>query len=516
MRRPLVFLVASLFGCTFAGLADYETPECNPDAPLADDGCNQLNAGNASCQRYQCDRASKRCVMSVLDEDRDGDPSVACGGTDCDDRDPKRSGKTPEVCDGIDNDCNGVIVARPPSSSVPLVDRRTTGSSDTRVSSSNGRDTYTTYLGTAPRCVHGFMLGDPDSVAANNADAGAAASCVNLEAPTAATATGIARQPELFPVVVQSNSTSGIAFIEEHPAATSGCATESLAFSSRASGRTFLADCGATLPALVSFPNLAEALIAFYDARSADRADPIASCAAAKPSPLKLRWVDRPTSDTPDLTSSAASTLGNSTSVRPPALLALEGGTAVLLASPFELNAGLWALTPDARIIPLATSIPALADARSVALAVGRDQGGSTSRLAMVAERGCRPAQNITMVLRDFDIVSNAFVGEDKFTEVAIATGAAGAPSVTWISAQREWWVTWVTDAQKAMLRRVAADGHAAEDPIEIGPASAAAIRAVGSGSVADAGTQGQQAAPQAFLLRPDGNAIDEVGFACK
>ncbi len=41
------------------------------------------------------------------DDDRDGVPDAACGGTDCDDRDPLAGGETPELCDDVDNDCDG-------------------------------------------------------------------------------------------------------------------------------------------------------------------------------------------------------------------------------------------------------------------------------------------------------------------------------------------------------------------------------------------------------------------------
>ena len=44
------------------------------------------------------------------DDDRDGHPDMACdGGTDCDDRDPFTGPGMPELCDGVDNDCDGTI-----------------------------------------------------------------------------------------------------------------------------------------------------------------------------------------------------------------------------------------------------------------------------------------------------------------------------------------------------------------------------------------------------------------------
>ena len=45
------------------------------------------------------------------DEDGDGDPADTpeCGGTDCDDDDRLRSGTLGELCDAIDNNCDGIV-----------------------------------------------------------------------------------------------------------------------------------------------------------------------------------------------------------------------------------------------------------------------------------------------------------------------------------------------------------------------------------------------------------------------
>ncbi len=41
------------------------------------------------------------------DKDRDDSRAEACGGNDCDDRDRRRGGNRPEVCDDIDHNCDG-------------------------------------------------------------------------------------------------------------------------------------------------------------------------------------------------------------------------------------------------------------------------------------------------------------------------------------------------------------------------------------------------------------------------
>lgn len=43
------------------------------------------------------------------DEDGDGDLKYICGGLDCDDNDPNRSSLHVEVCDHIDNNCDGIV-----------------------------------------------------------------------------------------------------------------------------------------------------------------------------------------------------------------------------------------------------------------------------------------------------------------------------------------------------------------------------------------------------------------------
>ena len=493
----------TLVGCTFAGLTDYQVAECNPARIGVDDECRNLNTDLEACRFYQCDPGSRRCVLGARDLDRDGDPSVRCGGTDCDDGDALRSGKRTETCDSVDNDCNGVVddglvvpkekVAR----NIALTDLRA-GRGQPRLSPSDGTEIYATYLGTAAGCVHGFALGT------GPADGGGA--CLSVEADASV------REPERLAIGTRTESTNAVAYVEEHPA--SGCTKEQLAFATQQTGgQTFLADCGAALPALVSFPKQAEALVAFYDVRTADRADPLRDCATAAPAPLKLRWVDLPTTRAPDLVTSPASTLGTGTAMRPPALLPLVTGTSVLLASPIETSAGLWNLTADGQIVPLAPTIPALANARSVAMAASEDQ------LAIVAEQGCPPMQSITMVIAELSPVNGALVlsgNAPSFRAVTVADApraAATAPSVTWVAGQREWWVAWIDQRQKAMLRRVAADGSALDGERELGDGAAATVRSAGTGSVLDGGVSG---APVAYVLRPDGQSVDEIALGCK
>lgn len=58
-------------------------------------------------------------IVVTIDDDVDGDDhlALAAGGDDCDDRNPRMNPSFVEVCDGLDNDCNGVIddVDQPPA-----------------------------------------------------------------------------------------------------------------------------------------------------------------------------------------------------------------------------------------------------------------------------------------------------------------------------------------------------------------------------------------------------------------
>jgi hypothetical protein len=52
-------------------------------------------------------RCTSEC-SGLVDEDGDGFAAIADGGTDCNDLDPTIFPGAPDLCDGKDNDCNGV------------------------------------------------------------------------------------------------------------------------------------------------------------------------------------------------------------------------------------------------------------------------------------------------------------------------------------------------------------------------------------------------------------------------
>lgn len=63
----------------------------------------------SDCEWEVCVRGGSVCISKVRDDDNDGSPTVACGGEDCRDNDPLISPNRPEACDGVDNDCSGVV-----------------------------------------------------------------------------------------------------------------------------------------------------------------------------------------------------------------------------------------------------------------------------------------------------------------------------------------------------------------------------------------------------------------------
>jgi large repetitive protein len=119
---------------------DDDDPAVNPGVDVDLDGfdacadCDDLEPTVNSAATEVCDSVDNNCDGSTddVDADGDGDPPIACGGTDCDDNDPSVGAGTdrdadgydacedcdddeattypgaPEVCDGVDSDCDGL------------------------------------------------------------------------------------------------------------------------------------------------------------------------------------------------------------------------------------------------------------------------------------------------------------------------------------------------------------------------------------------------------------------------
>ncbi|MCS6857461.1 MAG: putative metal-binding motif-containing protein [Sandaracinaceae bacterium] len=92
---------------------------CDPERGCAPPEKRACDDGSP-CTLDRCIEEQKRCEHMPRDIDEDGDPDGFCvGGSDCDDNNPLRSGRQPEICgDRIDNNCNGRIDETPCSRSM--------------------------------------------------------------------------------------------------------------------------------------------------------------------------------------------------------------------------------------------------------------------------------------------------------------------------------------------------------------------------------------------------------------
>lgn len=86
--------LSALLICASCTAGNFDVAPCGPPPPLnlGVDTCNRINPDIHECNLYQCDPVSNSCKLSLRDYDRDGDPDVACGGTDCNDFDPQVNG----------------------------------------------------------------------------------------------------------------------------------------------------------------------------------------------------------------------------------------------------------------------------------------------------------------------------------------------------------------------------------------------------------------------------------------
>lgn len=102
-------LALAAMGCSLTGLDRFQFPTC-PQTQ-----CDVLNARDgidpaAECFAWRCDDATGLCRFRALDADGDRVLATVCaGGSDCDDFDPDAFPGAAEVCDGSDDDCDGMI-----------------------------------------------------------------------------------------------------------------------------------------------------------------------------------------------------------------------------------------------------------------------------------------------------------------------------------------------------------------------------------------------------------------------
>ncbi|MDB4997165.1 MAG: polymerase alpha subunit [Myxococcaceae bacterium] len=460
-RHALPLVCALAVGCTFGGVSVDLPPDCRgvialtKDATLAADPCNSLNDGNTTCTRFQCDKDLGKCVKGALDFDRDGEPSIACGGKDCDDEKPTRSSVLKETCDGLDNDCNGVadedLLKRAQNAS-PVGDVTVTAGS-VSLSSNNGKEVYAAY-NVAAGCVGVVNLAD---LAAKPAECAFGAQTDNAE------------HPWVRPIGPRDNRLASVAFTRKD-AACAGTNVSRLVFATKQSAGAVNGDCGASLPSLAEFGSADAAqpvVIGFYGAP--------AKCGDA-PVALRLRWVKTPLT-TPDLTSSSQAQLTlNAVGLRAPSAVALEGTDFVLVAAAADTSVAIWGVRADASVVPFAANLFSLAGATSASLAIGK------GRLAIAAEIGCAAGNKIVLALAKLDPAGPTIAPADVTADVSVLGNNVSQSTVTWIEKRSEWWVTWIAtdtaNGKTLFLRRFNEAGAPAGAAIDLGPAVDAAVRA--------------------------------------
>lgn len=84
---------------------------CVPAPPCENtNDCVRVWSTDPCKTEIACDSATASCVFTPLDQDADGHAAVSCGGDDCDDSDFLVSpSELEDVCDGVDEDCNGLV-----------------------------------------------------------------------------------------------------------------------------------------------------------------------------------------------------------------------------------------------------------------------------------------------------------------------------------------------------------------------------------------------------------------------
>lgn len=109
-------------GCSFFGLDEFEWPS-------GEAGCEMLNARDGidpatACELWQPRGPQQDCSFGRRDVDGDGHVAQQCGGDDCDDLEPLAFVAGVEICDAVDNDCNGLVddVRAIPQAPVTIVD----------------------------------------------------------------------------------------------------------------------------------------------------------------------------------------------------------------------------------------------------------------------------------------------------------------------------------------------------------------------------------------------------------
>lgn len=104
-------LTAPLTGCSLMGLDKFERARCTDDTSCV--GLGALSPTNDECRTWQCEPTTRLCGVDLRDDDGDGAPLAMCAPAgvtaDCDDSAQARTPGNQELCNLLDDDCDGVV-----------------------------------------------------------------------------------------------------------------------------------------------------------------------------------------------------------------------------------------------------------------------------------------------------------------------------------------------------------------------------------------------------------------------
>ncbi len=101
----LILLAGPRFeGCGSDTNGDTALPREDVEVCFSDSDCDTGECADIRCLAGACTR-----ISDTLDRDGDGEAPTRCGGTDCNDRDPRIFAAARETCDAIDQDCDSRI-----------------------------------------------------------------------------------------------------------------------------------------------------------------------------------------------------------------------------------------------------------------------------------------------------------------------------------------------------------------------------------------------------------------------
>ncbi len=448
MRRLLVLAPLVFVGCSLLGLSDYPLPTCEIEGGVLSDPCSALctSPGCPGCSVYQCNTSSHRCELGPPDLDRDGDTAAYCGGTDCNDHDAKMSGAQAEVCDGIDNNCDGLIdegtIA--PRGSTQLAYPMYPGSPSISVDSFAGSTIASFTMSSSPgqRCI----------VAVNDSTF-ESTHCLPFPVDT-----GSPSQP--YSRVLGADFPSIVASVYVR---TDLC--DGFAFRSTAGGAIDpkCSDGPGTLPSIIAtdLSTTADAFATHYAASIA------ATCADVKPAPLFVRGIVSARTTTPTLTPTNLLSM-TSASLRPAAFARGAGSVGIFVAAPDEVSGvGVWRIERGMTggAVPTRVDVgTTLFGARSIDFAFGPGQTSGDVPFALVAELGCPPRQPVVLALGTMSFGPNGELLRTVMMRESVSFATAGdfalaSPTVAWEGAPyNEWRVVWVDDG-KVRLQRLTSAG---------------------------------------------------------